>query len=253
MKILTIASVVTLLVSCNAAGDSAAENTEVKKDSTTTAAAADSGWIALFDGSTTKGWHRYGGESFGNSWRVADGSLHYDPFEKDKMKTVYGGRDIDLVTDEEFENFHLKIEWKTDTACNSGIVFLIHEDTAKYKMMWETGLEMQVVDNERHPDSKINKHRAGDLYDLIASSRETVKPAGEWNQAEIRLQNGKLDFFLNGVNNVSTNLWDDNWKKLVADSKWKDYPDFASFKKGRIGLQDHGKKVWYRNIQIQRL
>jgi hypothetical protein len=114
-------------------------------------------------------------------------------------------------------------------------------------------MEMQVLDNDRHPDAKIPKHRAGDLYDLISCSRETVKPALEWNKAGIRALNGKLDLFLNGENVVSTTLWDDNWKKLIAGSKFKAMPNFGTFKKGRIALQDHGNKVWYRNIMIKKL
>jgi hypothetical protein len=112
---------------------------------------------------------------------------------------------------------------------------------------------MQVLDNAGHDDGKIIKHHAGDLYDLISCSQETVKPVGEWNQVEIISNNGKLDFILNGTNVVSTTMWDDNWKKLVAGSKFKDMPDFGTYKKGRIALQDHGNMVSYRNIMIKKL
>jgi hypothetical protein len=110
-----------------------------------------------------------------------------------------------------------------------------------------------VLDNNGHPDGKIKKHRAGDLYDLISSSSEPVKPVGEWNQAEIKIDHAKLDLFLNGVNVVSTTLWDDNWNKLVAGSKFKSMPGFAKFHSGKIGLQDHGNEVWYRNVMIKKL
>lgn len=115
----------------------------------------------------------------------------------------------DIVSDSAYDNFHLKLEWKIAKNGNSGIIFYIHEDTAKYEWPWNTGPEMQVLDNNGHPDSKIIKHRAGDLYDLISSSKETVKPAGEWNLAEIKSQNGKLELSLNGEVVVSTTLWDD--------------------------------------------
>ncbi|MEI9946521.1 MAG: DUF1080 domain-containing protein [Chitinophagaceae bacterium] len=147
----------------------------------------------------------------------------------------------------------MKLEWKISEAGNSGIIFNIIEDTAKYKHTYDTGPEMQVVDNEKHPDGKIIKHQAGDLYDLLACSKKVAKPVGEWNQVEIRSLNGKLDFYLNGENVVSTTMWDDNWEKLIADSKFKDWKGFGSFKKGKIALQDHGNAVWYRNIQVKKL
>jgi hypothetical protein len=112
---------------------------------------------------------------------------------------------------------------------------------------------MQVLDNAGHPDAKIISHRAGDLYDLIVSSQETVKPAGEWNQAEIRINKGKLDFFLNGVNIVSTQLFTPDWEALIATSKFKSMPGFGKFKKGKIALQDHGDVVHYRNLMIKKL
>jgi len=176
--------------------------------------------------------------------------LHLDASEKEHNKIKGGG---DIVTDEQFDNFDLKLEWKISNAGNSGIIFCVHEDTTKYKAPYETGPEMQVLDNEGHSDGKIHKHRAGDLYDLIACSKETVKPVGEWNQVEIKLINGKLDFFLNGEKVVSTTMWDDNWNNMVANSKFKTMPGFAKFKKGGIDLQDHDCAVWYRNIMIKKL
>jgi hypothetical protein len=158
-----------------------------------------------------------------------------------------------MVSNDSYENFDLKLEWKISPKGNSGIIFLVNEDTTKYKETWNTGLEMQVLDNNGHPDGKIKKHRAGDLYDLISSSSEPVKPVGEWNQAEIKVDHGKLDLFLNGTNVVSTTLWDDNWNKLVAGSKFKSMPGFAKSHSGKIALQDHGNEVWYRNIEIKKL
>ncbi|MFN2440722.1 MAG: DUF1080 domain-containing protein, partial [Chitinophagaceae bacterium] len=116
-----------------------------------------------------------------------------------------------------------------------------------------TGPEMQVLDNAGHPDAKITKHRAGDLYDLISVSKETVKPAGEWNTAEIIADKGNLRFRLNGEEVVNTTMWDDVWRTMLANSKFKDMPGFGTFKKGKIALQDHGDNVWYRNIKIRRL
>jgi hypothetical protein len=210
----------------------------------------EGGWQVLFDGQTTKGWHNYGGGPAGSAWKIADGAIYLDTSTKKNGKVEGGG---DLTTDEEFENFHLKLEWKIAQNGNSGIIFYVNEDTAKYKKSYETGPEMQVLDNDGHSDGKIKKHRAGDLYDLISCSKETVKPVGEWNQAEIKCVNGKLDLYLNGENVVSTTLWDDNWKKMLAGSKFRQWPGFGTFKKGKICLQDHDNTVWYRNIRLKRM
>ena len=163
------------------------------------------------------------------------------------------GKSGDLLTDKEYENFHLKIDWKISPKGNSGILFWVQEDTAKYKETYYTGPEMQVLDNDGHSDGKIPKHRAGNLYDLIAGTEGVVKPVGEWNTAEIISNKGKLEFILNGVTVVSTTYGDDNWKKMVAGSKFKQWPDFGTVFKGHIALQNHGNDVWYRNIMIQNL
>ena len=210
----------------------------------------DTGWISLFDGKSLKGWHNYGKTTIGEAWKIEDGTFYLDTTKKEGWQTAAGG---DIVTDEEYENFHLMVDWKIAAGGNSGIIFNIHEDSAKYEYVWHTGPEMQVLDNALHADAKIIKHRAGDLYDLITSSPETVKAAGEWNHAEIISNNGQLEFFLNGSKVVSTTMWDDKWKSMIAESKFKAYPDFGTYKKGHIALQDHGNTVWYKNVKIKRL
>ncbi len=257
--------IVLSLAACNNgtdAGKTGEDDTTKAKMETAVSVLTDQekadGWVALFDGQTTKGWHKYGGAPAGSAWKITDGVLWLDdsnkydkdPSEKTDMKITDGGN---LVTDEDFDNFHLKLEWKIDTAGNSGIMFYVAEDTVKYKEPYHTGPEMQVVDNDRHPDGKIFKHQAGDLYDLVPCSKKTVKPAGEWNLAEIKCVNGKLDLYLNGENVVATTMWDDNWKKMVAGSKFKEWKDFATYKKGKICLQDHDNRVSYRNIRVKRL
>lgn len=206
-------------------------------------------WTPLFDGNTFAGWAKYGGGAVGKAWKIENGELYLDAANKAGWQTGDGG---DIVTAEEYENFHFKYEWKIAANGNSGVIFLVHE-SPEYSYPWQTGPEMQVLDNAGHPDAKIVSHRAGDLYDLIVSSQETVKPAGEWNQAEIRINKGKLDFFLNGVNIVSTQLFTPEWEVLIAKSKFKSMPGFGKYTKGKIALQDHGDVVHYRNLVIKKL
>ena len=208
---------------------------------------AQKGFKPLFDGKTTKGWHSYGKNYAGAGWKAENGVLHFDP---DAAKDGQGG---DLVTNAEYANFHLKLDWKIAPNGNSGILFYVKDDAAKYPNTFSTGLEMQVLDNDGHPDGKITKHRAGDLYDLIQSKSEPVKPVGEWNSGEIISKDGKLTLILNGVVVVETVLWDDTFKKLIDGSKFATWPGFGTFKKGKIALQDHGNSVWYRNIVLKQL
>lgn len=218
-------------------------------DSTTVAVAPAEEWISLFDGQTLNGWSKYGGGEVGKAWKVENGAFYLDASNKANWAEGDAG---DIVTNEEYENFHFKTEWKISANGNSGIIFLVHE-SPEYSRTYQTGLEMQVLDSEGHPDGKIVSHRAGDLYDLIVSSQETAKPVGEWNQAEVIVNQGKLDLILNGVTIVSTTLWTPEWDALVADSKFKDMPGFGKYKKGKIALQDHGDVVHYRNVMIKKL
>lgn len=251
MKTLYAAAALSLLLAgCNS--DSA--STESQQDTTamqdTTQTKGEGEWIDLIGEESAQGWHTYGRDSIGRAWQVNDGILSLDASEKEEWQARGGG---DIVTDQEFEDFHLQLDWKIAEGGNSGIMFYVQEDTSRYPYPWNTGPEMQILDNAGHPDAKIVKHRAGDLYDLITAAPETVKPAGEWNQAEIISQNGQLTFRLNGEDVVTTTLWDDQWRQMIANSKFKDMEGFGTYKKGKIALQDHGDNVWFRNIRIKRL
>lgn len=231
------------------------ETPEIKNDTvvmttetpvnTITDAEKNEGWQLLFNGTSKAGWHGYLQKSDSN-WKVIDSSLVLD------VPEGASSTGVDLTSDEEFSSFHLKVEWKISTNGNSGILFGVKE-SPEFGASYVTGPEMQVLDNNGHPDAKIKKHRAGDLYDLISSSVETVKPAGEWNQAEIILKDSALELKLNGSSVVTTTLWNENWKKLVTGSKFVEWPAFGTFKSGRIVFQDHGNKVYYRNIKLRKL
>ena len=210
-------------------------------------------WQLLFDGQTLNGWHTYGKSSAGSAWKVEDGAICLQAGGQQGYQTREGG---DIVTNEEYGNFHLQLDWKISEKGNSGVIFYVHEDP-QFHESWNTGMEMQVLDNGTptrpgHSDAKLYTHRAGDLYDLLAS-KEAAKPFGEWNHVEVISNNGKLDFYMNGEHTLSTTLWDDTWKQMIANSKFKDMPTFGTYKTGKIALQDHGNNVCFRNIKIRRL
>lgn len=230
-------------ISCNSTGNKASEQKNTSEQN-------DKAWISLFDGTTTSGWHTYGKDSAGKAWKAQDSTLHLDASIKQDWQTKDGG---DIVTNDEFENFDLQLDWKISEGGNSGIMFYVHEDTSKSKYPWESGPEIQIADNEKNEDGKVYKSRAGDLYELVASnSQQFVKPAGEWNHVEIVSDNGKLDSYINGQHVLSATLWNDEWKKLIDSTKFKTMPGFGTYKKGKIALQDHGANVWFRNIKIKK-
>lgn len=209
-------------------------------------------WTSLFDGKTTNGWHTYGKDAVGEAWKVIDGTLMLDPSNKQGWQIKGGG---DIVSNESYGDFHLQLEWKISPNGNSGIIFFVQDEPKKYNYIWYTGPEMQVLDNDGHSDGKIIKHRAGNLYDLVAGVEGAVKPVGEWNLVDIINEKGTLTLKLNGVTTVTTTLGDDSWRNLIKNSKFSkgESPDFGKVFTGHIGLQDHGNQVWYRNIRIQRL
>ncbi len=207
-------------------------------------------WIVLFDGTSFKGWHGFGSSEMPAEWTLEEGAMvFYPPQEREKNKGY------DIVTDKEYTDFVLSLEWKISEGGNSGIFWGINEGGV-YKVPYTTGPEIQVLDNLKHPDAKNGTtHQAGALYDLVAPSKDVVKPVGEWNSCEITVNHktntGKV--VLNGEEIVNFPTHGDEWDAMVAKSKFADWDGFGIFTTGKIGLQDHNDIVAYRNIKIKEL
>lgn len=206
-------------------------------------AAADTAWTTLFDGTSTDHWRGYDKDHLPAAWRIDDGTLAFVPGD---------GEGGDIISKGSYGNFELQLEWKISKGGNSGIFFDVVESD-DYDAVYFTGPEMQVLDNEGHADGQLRKHRAGDLYDLIESTAEVARPVGEWNAVRIRQDHGHLTFWLNGTKTVETDLWTPAWDALVAGSKFREMPGFAKAHSGHLALQDHGNRVWYRNIKVREL
>jgi hypothetical protein len=214
-------------------------------------ASKDDGFVSIFDGKTTTGWRGYNKPAFPTEgWEVIDGTLHCIA-----SGTGEAGNGGDVIYDKKLSNFELDLEWKIGEGGNSGIFILAQEIPTE--PIWKSSPEMQILDNDKHPDAKlgVNGDRmAGSLYDLIPAKPQNTKPAGEWNHVHILVYQGTVVFSQNGANVVEFHLWTEDWKKMIADSKFKDFEWFANpAKEGYIGLQDHGSDVWFRNIKLKML
>ncbi|MEZ4918765.1 MAG: family 16 glycoside hydrolase [Saprospiraceae bacterium] len=223
-----------------------------KQDNALSAKEVKEGWKLLFDGSSLNGWHNYGKKGVGKSWIIQDNALYLDakPSTTGHWQAEDGG---DILTDGEYQDFEFTLEWKISACGNSGIYYNVIENPEKYGYGWMTGPEMQVLDDACHPDSRFPMHRAGDLYDMQSCKYITVKPAGEWNHVRIISKNGKIEQWQNYRKVVSYDINDPSWPEMIAKSKFREWEDFGTAKKGKIALQDHGNPVWFKNIKIRKL
>jgi len=198
-------------------------------------------WITLFDGKTSEGWRQFNGEGLPSGWSVENGALICD------------GKGGDIIYGKQrFQYFELSLEWKISKEGNSGIFFHVQEGK-EYNAGYETGTEFQLLDDLGGIASDNRALNVGANYDMYAPDADNlkVKPANEWNTTKILFTEEKVEFWLNGEKIVSYVPWSEDWHNRRKNSKWIDFPDYGKFKNGYIGLQEHGNKVWFRNIKIK--
>jgi len=204
--------------------------------------AADTAWVALVD-ATASHWRGYKRQDLPAAWKVVGDTLAFTPVADTSQRG-------DIVTRDQYGDFELAYEWKVPPGGNSGVYYRADEDHAHG---WETGPEMQVLDNKRHPDGKTPLTSAGAAYALYAPSEDVTRPAGEWNEARIVARGPHVEHWLNGKKVVEYEQGSADWQKRMKTSKFNAMPDYGKRMSGHIVLQDHGDPVWYRNIRIRRL
>ena len=216
-------------------------------DNSLTVEEVNDGWELLFNGKDMDQWRNFKKPGLSPKWIVENGTM--------KLSGPGGG---DVLTKKSYTNFDLRLEWKISIGGNSGIFILVDETGDK---IYSHAPEIQILDNERHSDNKIDSHRSGSLYDMVASHPSSYKPAGEWNQVRIVFHDRFLRVWQNGVMTVTISLDSTTWESLLADSKFGhpfyslfgDWEGFAEADYGHIGLQDHGDPVAFKNIKIRQL
>lgn len=233
-----------LLAAC--ASDEYSERAEATDEEATvhnslTQAETDEGWILMFDGETTDGWRGYNRDAFPDGWVIEDGAL----------RVIAGARGGDIIFDQMFQDFHLKLEWKAAEGANSGIFYLGQE--IEGRPIWHSAPEMQILDNENHPDANQGvdgNRKAGSLYDLLPAVPQNFRGHGEWNEVEVIISNGSVTHIQNGEVVVEFELGTPEWDEMVAASKFEPIEVFGIYQPGFIGLQDHNDDVWFRNLKI---
>jgi hypothetical protein len=195
-------------------------------------------WIVLFDGRSLQAWRGFRRESVPAGWQVVSGEL------------TRVGEAGDLITRDQFGDFELELEWKVTEGGNSGIMYRVTEEG---EATYETGPEMQVLDDARHKDGATRLTSAGSAYGLYAAPAGVVKPAGEWNAVRIMVRGDQVEHWLNGTRVVEYRLGSPDWEAKVAASKFSRWPGYGRAASGHIALQDHGDRVAYRDIRIRKL
>lgn len=207
-------------------------------------------WTYLFDGSGTDHWRVYNGTDFPDrGWQIEEDALVFRPFQSDDWTSG-----LDIITRDTFQDFELELEWMISEGGNSGIFYFVLEQPDQ-AIFW-SGLEMQVLDNDNHPDSNqgIDGNRqAGSLYDLIPAVPQNARPHGEWNHIRIISKGPKVEHWMNGEKILEFERWTVEWYHMLRNSKFRCHAEFGALQRGHIGLQDHGDVVKYRNIRIREI
>ncbi len=216
---------------------------------TLTARERSAGWKLLWDGRSSAGWRGAKLTSFpAQGWEMRDGVLSV--LETEGREAAAGG---DIVTDDEYENFELTLEYRLTRGANSGIKYFVNTalNTGNGSAI---GNEFQLLDDAVHPDAKLgvnhNRTNAG-LYDLIPPRNVRFNEIGEWNRARIVVRGQHVEHWLNGFKTVEYERGTQLWRALVDHSKYVVWPDFGNAARGHILLQDHGNAVSFRSIKLR--
>ncbi len=204
-------------------------------------APVEDGWITLFDGKDLDAFQM----SPAAKWVIRDGVITLDGRTDGSLNN-----DDYLWTREKYGDFVLELEFRVcEGYCNSG-VFL---RTADLKDPVYSGIEIQVSNSHGKPLSRGGT--AGAVYDCLAPTENAVLPPGSWNRYRITCDDNRIVVQLNDrkVLEMDLDRWTETGKNPdgTPNKFTRPLKDFA--REGYLGLQDHGRPVWYRNVRVKRL
>ena len=210
------------------------------------------GWKLLFDGETNTGWRRAYQDQFPEKgWRIENGILTVEA--ANGGESVNGG---DIVTMDRYSDFELQLQVRLTTGANSGVKYYVTEQETGNKGS-AIGPEFQILDDNNHPDALLGavpgSRTFGSLYDLIPTGKKRVNGIGQWNTIRIVSKDKHVEHWLNGFKLFEYERGSEEFRNLVAGSKFKNRPGFGEAEDGHILLQDHGNEVSFRNIKIKPL
>lgn len=208
-------------------------------------------WTPMFDGTSTEGWTDVNGQPMpAEYWSYADGAIVSHP----TLEGTFDGPSKDLMSVATFKNFRLKLSFRMTEGGNGGVKYLINPGKLSSPSI---GFEYQLIDDDNFTRLNFpinNVQTTASLYDIMSANKmEANYRPYEWNDVMIVVKDGHIEHWLNGSKVLELDRFSHAFDVLVANSKFRNEEGFGKFESGHILLQDHGSKVWYRDVMIQEI
>jgi len=222
----------------------AGSNAQQRPENFLTPAEQAEGWQLLFNGKNFEGWKTFNGNTSCEGWSIEEGCM--------VSQDIHTDHGADIITVKEFGDFELSLEWKITPEGNSGIFYRARE--GKAEAIYEIAPEYQLLDDEGWGSKVTDLQKTGACYAMYAPlSGKKLNPVGEFNVSKIVAKDSLVQHWLNGEKIVEYKMWSEDWYQRKAAGKWKNAPYYGTERRGHIGFQNHGKKVYIRNVKIKPL
>jgi hypothetical protein len=188
---------------------------------------------------TTADWRGYSEAQFPQgSWSLDD----------DVLRALAGGAPVDLITRERFRDFTLYFEWRLPRGGSSGVLYRVDE---QLEHSWQSGPEMQLLDDEHHQDGANALTSCAALYGLIAPWHDQRDVANAYHSARLIVQGSRVEHWMDDTQVLGYDLESEEVRERIARSKFREWPQFARLEEGHIALQHNGTEAWFRRLRIE--